>query len=108
MIEKYVSTRPSAYFIQDLKERMSNLVFTPMRTTHRAIFISRILENCEFVFLSFHNANKALAGFTKLSYINDDNTATLSLTDASDLIATVLQQIQNGFQKPISFFFQWN
>lgn len=51
MMEKDVSTRPSTYFIQDLKERVSNLVFTPTRTSNRAIFVPRTLENCEFVFL---------------------------------------------------------
>ena len=55
---------------------------------------------------AFHNAKKALADFIKLSYISDDDTTTLSLTtDASeDSIGAVLQQTQNGFEKPISFF----
>ena len=55
---------------------------------------------------AFHNAKKALADFTKLSYISNDNTSTLSLTtDASgDSIGAVLQQKQNGLEKPISFF----
>ena len=55
---------------------------------------------------TFHNAKKALADFTKLSYISDDDTATLSLTtDASgDSIEAVLQPTQNGFEKPVSFF----
>ena len=55
---------------------------------------------------AFHNAKKALADFTKLSYVIDDNTATLSLTtDASgDSIGAVLQQTQNGLENPISFF----
>ena len=55
---------------------------------------------------SFHNAKKALADFTKLSYISNDNTSTLSLTtDASgDSIGAVLQQKQDGLEKPISFF----
>ena len=54
----------------------------------------------------FHNAKKTLADFTKLSYISNDNTRTLSLTtDASgDSIGAVLQQKQNGLEKPISFF----
>ena len=55
---------------------------------------------------AFHNAKKALADFTKLSYISNENTSTLSLTtDASrDSIGAVLQQKQNGLEKPISFF----
>ena len=55
---------------------------------------------------AFHNAKKAFADFTKLSYICNDNTATLSLTtDASgNSIGAVLQQKQNGLEKPISFF----
>ena len=55
---------------------------------------------------AFHNAKKALADFTKLSYISYDNTSTLSLTtDASgDSIGVVLQQKQNGLEKTISFF----
>ena len=54
---------------------------------------------------AFHIAKKALADFTKLSYICNDNTTTLSLTDASgDSIGAVLQQTKNGFEKPISFF----
>ena len=49
---------------------------------------------------------KQLADFTKLSYISNENTSTLSLpTDASgDSIGAVLQQKQNGLEKPISFF----
>ena len=49
---------------------------------------------------------KTLADFTKLSYISNENTSTLSLTtDASgDSIGAVLQQKQNGLEKPISFF----
>ena len=55
---------------------------------------------------ALHNAKKALADFTKLSYISDGDTATLSLTtDASgDSIGAILQQTQNSFEKPISFF----
>ena len=43
---------------------------------------------------AFYNAKKALADFTKLSYISNENTSTLSLTtDASgDSIGAVLQQ----------------
>ena len=50
--------------------------------------------------------NKAVADFTKLSYISNDNTSTLSLTtDASgDSIGAVQQQTQNGLEKPIYFF----
>ena len=57
---------------------------------------------------AFHNAKKALVNFTKLSYICDDDTATLSLTtDASgDSTGAVLQQTQNSFEKLISFFSQ--
>ena len=42
----------------------------------------------------------------KVSYISNENTSTLSLTtDASgDSIGAVLQQKQNGLEKPISFF----
>ena len=59
---------------------------------------------------AFHNAKKALEDFTKLSYICNNDTATLSLTtDASgDSIGAVLQQTQNGLERSISFFFQWN
>ena len=55
---------------------------------------------------AFYNAKKALADFTKLYYICNDDTATLSLTtDASgDSIGAVLQQTQNGLEKTISFF----
>ena len=55
---------------------------------------------------AFQNAKKALVDFTRLSYICNDNTATLSLTtDASgDSIRAVLQQKQNVLEKPISFF----
>ena len=55
---------------------------------------------------AFHNAKKALADFTKLSYICDDDNASLTLTtDASgDSIGAVLQQKQNDVVKPISFF----
>ena len=55
---------------------------------------------------AYHNAKGALADFTKLSYISDDDSATLSLTtDASgDSIGAVLQQTQNALEKPISFF----
>ena len=43
---------------------------------------------------AFHNAKKILADITKLSYISNDDTATLLLTtDASgDSIGAVLQQ----------------
>ena len=55
---------------------------------------------------AFHNKKSVLADFTKLSYISDDDSATLSLTtDTSrDLIGAVLQQTQNSFEKPIPFF----
>lgn len=55
---------------------------------------------------TFQNAKKALADFTKLSYIGDDANSTLTLTtDASgDSIGAVLHQKLNGSEKPISFF----
>lgn len=45
MVEKDVSTT------QELKNRMTNLEFTPARTAQKTIFIPKTLNNCNFVFL---------------------------------------------------------
>lgn len=54
---------------------------------------------------AFHRAKDALANFTKLSYITDDDSMIILTTDASgDSIRAVFHQGYGDAKKPISFF----
>ena len=55
---------------------------------------------------AFNQAKNALAKYTKLNYILDDDNATLTLTTdaSSNAIGAVIHQVINNTSKPISFF----
>lgn len=55
---------------------------------------------------AFTNSRNALANFTKLNYLHDDNTAHLLLTTdvSSEAIGAVLHQHTEKETTPISFF----
>lgn len=55
---------------------------------------------------AFRKSREALVNFTKLSYVNDDNSTHLSLTTdiSSDAIEAMLHQHVHDNTEPISFF----